>query len=112
MKIKMTVDEFLVGTRIVEYGEKDGIVYAVAVMPRDEAVVILDRNIQMQIDKTLSNIEKARKGDKESFGKAREEYLKAVAFSKERDLMEGVKRSSSRAMKELEDEIITPQHAD
>jgi hypothetical protein len=106
MIIEVTVDEFLRGSKIVTHGERDGIVYAVAVMPRTQAVVELDKNIQKSINKTREEIEKAKQGDSESIEEAEKEFMKAVTYNKERELIEGVKGHASEIFEELEKELV------
>ena len=106
MIIEVTVDEFLQGSRIVNYGERDGIVYAVAVMPRAKASEDLDKGVEDSIKKTKENIDKAKEGDKESLNKAQEEYMKALTLEKEKEIIEGVKGRASEVFEELEKEIV------
>ena len=106
MVVSVTVDEFLKGSRIVDYGEKEGIIYAVAVMPKTQAVEDLDTKIKESINNTKENIEKARKGDKEAVNDAQEEYMKAVTYDKEREMIDGVRDRASGIFDELENELL------
>ncbi len=106
MIIEQSVDEVLVGSRIVIHGEKDGIVYAVAVLKRKTAIEALDEKTREALDKTQDSIKKARHGDKDSLKKAEEEYMKAVTYDKEREIIEGVKSRASEVFEELEKEIV------
>lgn len=106
MVVEVTVDEFLEGSGIVSYGEKEGIVYAVAVMPKAEAVEDLERSVRDSIKKTRENIDKAKEGDKDSIKDAQEEYMKAVTYNKEKEIIEGVRSNASKVFEELEREIV------
>lgn len=106
MIVEATVDEFLEGSRIVTNGEKEGIVYAVAVMPKAEAVKDLDNRVKESADKTKENLEKARKGDKEALNDAKDEYMKAVTYNKEKEMIEGVRGRASGMFDELEKELV------
>ncbi len=106
MIIEQSVDEMLVGSRIVSHGEKEGIVYAVAVLLRGKTGENLNRNIQDSINKTKESLEKAKKGDKEALSEAQEEYMKAVTYDKEKELIDGVKSHSSELFEDLEKEIV------
>lgn len=106
MIIEQSVDEMLVGSRIVSYGEKDGIVYAVAVLPRAKTGENLNRNIQDSINKTKKSIGKAKEGDKESIKEAQEEYMKALTYDKEKELIDGVNSRSLEVFEDLEKEIM------
>jgi hypothetical protein len=103
--VEATVDEFLKGSKIVDRGQKEGVVYSVAVMARKEAVEKLDKNIDDSISKTRENIKKAEKGNPEAAAEAREEYLKARAYDKEREVIGGVMDRSSDMFDELEKDI-------
>jgi hypothetical protein len=106
MIVEVTVDEFLEGSRIVKLGENKGIVYAVAVMPKAVAVKELDNKVKESVDNTKENIEKAKEGDKEALNEAQEEYMKAVTYDKEKELIEGVKSRASDMFEELEKELV------
>ena len=58
------------------------------------------------IEKANDGIEKAKKGDKEAIKYAQDEYMKAVAYDKEREIIEGVKSRASEIFDELENEIV------
>jgi len=106
MVIQETVDEVIVGSRIVETGEREGIVYAVAVLPRREAGRELDRNFEESVQRTKEHVEKARKGDSESLRNAKEEYLRALTYMKEKEIIEGVKNRAGAAFEDLEKELL------
>ncbi len=106
MVVETAVDEFLEGSRIVTNGEKDGIVYAVAVMPKADAVKELDGKVKESLDNTRKNIEKAKKGDEEAAEDAQEEYLKAVTYNREKEMLEGVKSRASDLFDELEKDLL------
>lgn len=106
MIVEVSVDEFLQGSRIVNHGEKDGIVYAVAVMPKAQAVAELDNKVKEFVDNTKESLEKAEKGDKEALSEAQEEYMKAVTYDKEKEIIEGVKSHASKVFEDLEKEIV------
>lgn len=106
MIVEVTVDESLKGSNIVRFWEQNGIVYAAAVMPRNTAVKGIEKNRQESIDKTRDSIEKAKEGDKESIKEAQKEYMKAVTYDKEKELIDGVKSRASDVFEELEKEIV------
>ncbi len=106
MIIEQSVDEILVGSRIVDHGENEGTVYAVAVLQRGKTSEALNRNMQDSIDKTRDSLEEAKKGNKESIKKAQEAYMKAVTYDKEKELIEGVKSNASEVFDELEKELL------
>jgi hypothetical protein len=101
MVIEQTVDEVLVGSRVVKKGEKDGNIYAVAVLLREGVGEAISKAIDDSVDGAMENLEKARGGDREALLKAREEYMKALAYNS----MEGVKKRSSEVFDELQKEI-------
>lgn len=105
MIIEQSVNEVLVGSRIVNHGERDGIVYAVAILPRGKASKGLEKDIQDSINKARESIKKAKEGDRDSLKKAQEEYMKAVTYDKERDIIKGVKGHATELFNELEKEI-------
>ena len=109
MIVEATVDEFLEGSRIVEHGTDEGIVYAVAVMPRAQAVEELNGKVKQSLDTTKEKIEKAKEGDKKAAADAQEEYMKAVTYDKERELLDGVKDRASDMFDELEKELVKLQ---
>lgn len=106
MIIEQSVDEVLVGPRIVSHGEKEDIVYAVAVLPRIKVGEKFEKNINESVNRIRESIEKAKKGDRDSLKTAQEEYVKAVAYDKEKEQIEGIKSRASEVFKELEKEIV------
>ncbi len=106
MVIEETVDEVLVGSSVVENGERDGIVFAVAVLPRDRAAGGLEKNVQDSIDKTRDNLQKAREGDARSLERAKEEYARALTYDKEKEIIEGTRSRASRTFEDLEMELM------
>lgn len=106
MVVEVTVDQFLTGSMIVSKGERNGIVYAVAVLPKKETGEALERGVQDSVDKTREGIKEAKEGRKEGIRKAQEEYAKAVTLDKEKEIIEGVKSRASEAFNDLEDEIM------
>jgi hypothetical protein len=106
MVIEETVDEVLIGSTIVDSGERGNIVFAVAILPRQEAGSELDDNVQKSLDKARENIQKAKEGDERSLKDAREEYAKAVTYDKEKEIIEGVRSRASAAFDDLEKELM------
>jgi hypothetical protein len=106
MIIEETVDEVLVGSSIVESGERGGIVYSVAVLPRRIAAEDLERNVRDSIDEVRENMRRAQEGDHMSLQRAQEGYARALTYEKEREIIEGVRSRSSRALENLEGELI------
>ena len=72
--------------------------YAVAVMPRAQAVEELNGKVKQSLDTTKEKIEKAKEGDKKAAADAQEEYMKAVTYDKERELLDGVKDRASDSL--------------
>jgi hypothetical protein len=105
MVIEQSVDEVLVGSRIVRTGEHDGIVYAVAILPRKQTVKELDRNLKESLNKAKESIERAKKGDKSYIERAQKDYMKAFTYKKEKEAIQGEGHSSD-LLEELEREIV------
>lgn len=99
MVIEESVDLFLHGSRIVREGERGEMVYAVAVFDRSEAGDRLEERSREAVVQAKDNLEKARGGDKDALKQAKEEYKKAVAYEKEKEVIAGA-RSNSEAMTE------------
>lgn len=106
MVIEETVDEVLIGSAIVDSGERGSIVFAVAVLPRYKTGSELENNIQESLDRARESIQKAKEGDERSMKDAREEYAKAITYDKEKEIIEGVRSRRSAAFKELEKELL------
>lgn len=106
MVVEVTVDEFLAGSRVVSHWQQDGIVYAIAVMPKVEAVRDLDSRVKESADKSMESIEKAKKGDREALNDAQEEYMKAVTYDREKEMLDGVRSHASEMFEELEKELV------
>jgi hypothetical protein len=106
MVIEETVDEVLIGSTIVGSGERGNIVFAVAVLPRQEAGSELEGNVQKSLNKARENLQKAKEGDARSLKDAREEYAKAVTYDKEKEIIEGVRSRASAAFEDLEKELL------
>jgi len=106
MVVEVTVDEFLAGSKIVSHWEQEGIVYAAAVMPKAEAVKELDNRANESADRTREHIEKAKKGDSGAAGDAQKEYMKAVTYDREKEMLDGVRSRASDLFDELERELV------
>ncbi len=106
MIVEVSVDEFLEGSKIVEHGQSKETVYAVAVMPRAQAVEELNGKVSNSLNTTREKIGKAKEGDKKAAAEAQEEYMKAVTNDKERELLDGVKDRASAMFDELEKELL------
>jgi len=106
MVIESSVDEFLQGSRIVKQGKREGIVFAVAVMPRGEIVKELDERTDESIDKAKDYIEKSKGGDPRALKKAEGEYMKAVVYDKEKEVIQGVRDRADKVFEDLEKEIV------
>ena len=106
MIIKQSVNQTLKGSRIVDYRENGNSLYAIAVMERKKAVADLDKHSENSLLKAKENINKAKKGDKEAIKEAEKEYMKAVAYDKEKEIIEGVKSNAASALEDLEREIV------
>ena len=75
-------------------------------MPKAQAVAELDNKVKESVDNTKESLEKAEKGDKEALSEAQEEYMKAVTYDKEKEIIEGVKTHASKVFEDLEKEIV------
>lgn len=58
------------------------------------------------MDNIRQNLKKAAEGDKDAIAKAEKEYRKAIAYDKEKEMIEGVKSRASSTFKELEKELV------
>jgi hypothetical protein len=108
MVIEQSVNEVLVGSRIVRNGAHGGVVYAVAVLPRASAAKELETEIERLIDEASESIKRARGGDAEALKEAKKGYVKALALDKEKDIIKGgnaVKSRASNLLEELEKEV-------
>jgi hypothetical protein len=108
MVIEQSVDEVLVGTRIVRSGERNGIVYAVAILPRAKAADELETEIERLVKESRERIKKAKKGDADALDKVRKDYLKALALEREKEVVVGEEATESRysdLLEELEKEL-------
>ena len=106
MVIEETVDEVLVGSSIVDNGERGSIVFAIAVLPRDKTGGELEKNVQESVDKARESLQKAKEGDTRSLKNAKEKYAKAVTYDKEKEIIEGVRSRASAAFEDLEKELM------
>jgi hypothetical protein len=106
MVIEETVDEVLVGSSIVDNGERGSIVFAIAVLPRSKSGGELEKNVQKSVDRARKSLQKAKEGDTRSLNNAREEYAKAVTYDKEKEIIEGVRSRASAAFEDLEKELM------
>ena len=105
MIVEESVDEFLVGSKIVRTEVDEDTVYAVAVLPRNATAKGINRNVEDLIGKIKENIERAKEGDKDAIEKAQEELMKAVIYDKEKEIIEGIKSNASEVIDDLEKEI-------
>lgn len=105
MVIESFVDEFLEGSRIVKHGEREDVVFAVAVMARAEIVEDLGERTDEAIDRAKGYIEKSKEGDRKALRNAKEEYMKAVVYDKEKEVIQGVRDRADNILKDLEKEI-------
>ncbi len=85
--IEVTVDEVLVGSRIVEAGKDSvrGIYYAVAVLSREDAAATSERGLKESMEKAVEFLNKARMSTdpdakKVYAEKAKEAFLKGVVY--------------------------------
>ncbi len=104
--VEETVDEFLAGSRIVKHGEKENLVYVVAVLKRKNAVENIDEKAGAAVDNAKKELKKAENGNKDSLKKADEAYKKAVVLDKEKEIIEGVKSNTAKAFDNLEKDIV------
>jgi len=103
--VEETVDEFLAGSRIVKHGDKDNLVYVIAVLKRKGAVENIDAKTGAAVDSVKEELKKAENGDKDSLKKAEEAYKKAIVLDKEKEIIDGVKSNSAKAFDNLEKDI-------
>ncbi len=104
--VEETVDEFLAGSRIVKHGEREDLVYAIAVLKRKGTAENLNEKAGYAVDKAKEELKKAEKGDKDSLKKAEEAYKKAVVLDNEKEIIEGVKSNAAKAFDNLGKEIV------
>lgn len=104
--VEETVDEFLAGSRIVKHGEKDHLVYAVAVLERKNTAEHIDEKAVGAVKNVKEELKKAKNGDKESLRKAEDSYKKAVVFDKEKEIVDGVKSNSAAVFGNLEKDLV------
>jgi hypothetical protein len=103
--VETSVNEFLRGSRIVDSGQKEGIFFSVAVMPKKEAVESVSDHLSESVKLAREEIENARSGKKDALEKARSHYDKARIYEIERQVLEGVKGNASDALRELDAEL-------
>ena len=104
--IEETVDEFLAGSRIVKHGEKENLVYAIAVLKRKGAAENLNEKAGAAVDSAKEELNQAEKGDMSSLKKAEASYKKAVVLDKEKEIIDGVKSNAAKAFDNLGQEIV------
>ncbi len=103
--IETTVDEFLRGSRVVDFAESEGAVIIVVIMPREGISRTLEARIDGAVSGAKQNLDAARGGDKEALERARKQYMMARTYEIEQQILEGVRTNASKALKELEKEL-------
>lgn len=106
MVVESSVDEFLQGSRVVRHGEREGITFAVAVMARKGVAKELDEKTGEAIEETRKYIDKSKGGDPKALKKAEEEYMKAVVYDREKDIIQGVRGRADKVFDDLEKELM------
>lgn len=103
--LETRVSEFIQGSRIVEHGEYEGRVYAVAVMPRKDTAGKLKQEARESAERTKQYIKEAKSGDASATERAREEYKRARALNAQGDAFERARGSANELFVELEKEL-------
>jgi len=103
--LETRVDEFIQGSRIVEHGEYQGRIYAVAVMEKKGAAQELQDEAGAAVDQAKKEVQRAQAGDDGARERARDEYLRARALAAQGDALSGVKGRADKMFEELEQEI-------
>lgn len=110
--IEVTVDEVLVGSRIVEArkDEAKGTFYAVAVLSRKDAALRAEHNLKESIERTkeLLNQAKAstsRETKKGHAERAKEELIKGMAYDGGRSVLEDTQARAKELLEQLAEEI-------
>lgn len=88
MVIEESVNLFLEGSRIVSEGERGEMIYAIAVLDRGEAGDRLEER------------------SREAVVQAKEEYKKAVAYEKEKEVIAGVRSKADAMFADVEQELL------
>lgn len=104
--VEETVDEFLAGSRIVKHGEKDNLVYAIAVLERKNTAGHIDEKAAGAVENAKEELKKAENGNEESLKKAEDAYKKAVVLDKEKEIVDGVKSNSAAVFGNLEKDLV------
>jgi hypothetical protein len=100
------VEMFKQGSTVVSTGQENGIVYAVAVLPRLKAAREMNISLKDALDRTIGAIERAKGGDMRYLWKAREEYVKVLTYAKEKEIIEGKSEYDREFFNRLENEIL------
>jgi hypothetical protein len=103
--VRSAVDELTAGSRIVGYGQRDGLVYSVAAMERAAAARAIKKSLEGSISMARALIAEAKEGQMEPVERAKEEFVRARAIGKVKEVVEGIRVSGSAALEELEKEM-------
>lgn len=103
--VRSAVDELTAGSRIVGHGQRDGLVYSVAVMERAAALRALKKSLEGSIRKAGALVADAKEGHREALDRAGEELIRGRALEKVKDVVEGVRGSGSPALDRLEKDM-------
>ncbi len=103
--IKVSTDEYLSGSYVAEKGKDSEYVYVVMVMPKKGMADSVRGQMKDSLDKSNAMVDKAKAGDASQADSARKEMLKAKAYKKHLESIEGVKDSSDEAFIELDSEL-------
>lgn len=103
--IETSVDEMLMGSRVVDSGERDGRVYAVAVMPRADAAAQVSERLDRALEELDQSLGLARAGDTDALARAEDAYRRARIYDKQAEVIEGVRTRSDEVFRGLEEEL-------
>jgi hypothetical protein len=104
--IDKMVEGFKEAATIVDHGRKSGVVYAVAVLPRLKAVRDINISLKESLENTIVAVERAARGDLRYYWKAREEYIKALTYAREKEIIGGGGGYDRDLFMKLEEEIL------
>jgi hypothetical protein len=103
--IETSVDEMLIGSRVVDSGERDGRVYALAVMPRADAAAQVSERLDLALEELDRSLGLARGGDTGALAEAEDAYRRARIYDKQAEVIQGVRTRSDEVFRDLEEEL-------
>lgn len=103
MVIKQTVDEVLIGSKIVKYGTEKETVYAVVVLQKSDTGGHLEKKSADAAQQSRESLKRVEAGDHAAMKAAKEQFLKARSFQKGAEALGMPPRSS--LLNDLEKEL-------